>query len=135
MSRLAAPPAAAWVRVALQLNPYAYVIRHGHACGHASEDEYNAAIVAALRAASVGLVAITDHFRYLDSLSLAATVAASGISVLPAFEACTSEGVHLLVLLPDGTPTDKVQELIWKCELQDAEAVRATASLGPSATA
>jgi ABC-type cobalamin/Fe3+-siderophores transport system ATPase subunit len=133
MTQLAASPAAAWTRVALQVNPYEYIVRHGHACSQKSEKDYNDAVVAALSSEAVGLIAITDHFRYSGSLSLAAAAEAAGICVLPAFEACTSEGVHLLVLIVDGTSAAKVQEMIWACELHDAEATSPVSQLSGSA--
>ena len=133
MDDLGSPTAAAWVRVALQVNPYAYVIRHGHPCSASSEIDYNAELVASLVHENVGLIAITDHFRYDESLSLAAAAEAAGIHVIPAFEACTSEGIHLLVLLADGTPTTRVHESIWACELHDANAVSPVSKLSGSA--
>jgi hypothetical protein len=103
---LAAPAGARWYRVALKVNPYDY---HGRSAPHTKfpdEQSYNGATVSACRQWHIELIAITDHWRIRTAEGLARAAEASGITVLPGFEAVSSEGIHLLVLLsaaPDMT--------------------------------
>jgi hypothetical protein len=88
------PAGARFYRCALQVNPYAYTARHAKHSAYNTEQEYNAAIVAACIKEGVEVVGITDHFRIATSESLAAALTDAGIHVLLGFEASSSEGVQ-----------------------------------------
>lgn len=89
---------ARWVRCALQVNPYEYVVRHATPT-IADEASYNDQLVKALVAAGVELIAITDHYRVKSSQGLADAARASNITVLPGFEASTFGRCTFLVHL------------------------------------
>ena len=111
--------ASRWVRCALQVNPFAYLARHGVACDLPDEDSYNATLVAALCQSGVQLAAVTDHFRVTESESLLRDLHRAGITALPGFEANTSEGIHLLVIFDESTAIEQVSDAIKACKLHD----------------
>lgn len=113
---------AQFFRCALQVNPYAYTTRHAKHSAYKTEQEYNAAIVAACIKEGVEVVGITDHFRIATSESLAAALTDAGIHVLLGFEASSSEGVHLLCLFPGSTSSHELERMIGKCGVTDLEA-------------
>lgn len=118
---------------ALQVNPHAYVLRHpkdNQPFAAASQEDYDAAMVEAARDAGVEVVAITDHFRVDTSESLRTAFEAAGIVVFPGFEACSSEGVHLLCLHQPGTTLDRLQSLIGECRLRDPDEPSPQSQLG-----
>lgn len=130
-SRLGA--GARFFRCALQVNPYVYTERYakgGSDPAFASQEAYDAAMVEAARAADIQVVAITDHFRVEGSESLRTAFEAAGITVFPGFEACSSEGVHLLCLYPPGTSLSRVIEYIGQCSLRDRDAPSPQSQLG-----
>jgi DNA repair ATPase RecN len=108
---------ARFLRVALQVNSYPYLVANGIRSMYASEADYNAAIVAACRQSGVEAVAVTDHFRIQTSLKLIHELESAGIAVFPAFEAQTSDGVHVLVLFDPGTPHLEVERAIGACDV------------------
>lgn len=118
---------------ALQVNPYAYVLRHQEGTqpfAAASQEEYDAAMVEAALGAGIKVVAITDHFRVDQSQSLRAAFEAAGIVVFPGFEACSSEGVHLLCLHAPGTELSRLQSHIGECQLRDPDSPSPQSKLG-----
>jgi hypothetical protein len=66
------------------VNPFAYTKRHAKATTHATEEDYNAAIVAACLKEGIKVVAITDHFRIATSRNLAVRRAQTRFSSLSA---------------------------------------------------
>jgi energy-coupling factor transporter ATP-binding protein EcfA2 len=114
---------ARWVRCALQVNPYSYAVRHGRPSA-GSEAEYNAQLVEALLAAGVELIAITDHYRVQESVSLVAAARDAGITTLLGFEASTSEGVHWLCIFSEDCDAGTIDRRIGQCgvEADDAAA-------------
>lgn len=99
-------------RCALQVNPYEYTVRYGPAQhGFTNEPDYNAALVAALVAAEVTVIAVTDHWKARTGTQLIAAAEAAGITVFPGFEASTSQGHHVLCLFNPGTPIEKLDLL------------------------
>ena len=106
-----APWGARWVRCALQVNPYEYLVRHRKPVVE-NETDYNAQLVAALVAADVELIAITDHYRVRGSVGLAEAARAEGITALLGFEASTSEGVHLLCIFDEGCDVETIDRRI-----------------------
>lgn len=108
-----------WVRCALQVNPYGYTRRHGHDGGEKTEADYNTKLVQAMVGAGIELIAVTDHYRIAESVSLLEEARKSGIAALPAFEAATAEGLHFLVIFDEATEVGEIERTIGKCEIHD----------------
>jgi hypothetical protein len=106
---------ARWVRVALQINPFAYVGKNAPSTKFPNEAAYNAALVAELTKLGVGLIAITDHWRAQTARGLITACDSAGIDALPGFEANSSEGIHLLVVFPQDTEPGTVDAAIGAC--------------------
>ncbi len=95
---------AQFYRCALQVNPFSYTQENGKMQhGFTNEDDYNAALVAALTAAGVKVIAITDHWKARTAAGLRDVAEAAGITVFPGFEAATDLGHHVLYLFNPGT--------------------------------
>jgi hypothetical protein len=109
------PPGARFHRVALQVNPYAYLVRHAKAIPYENESEYNEAIVSACVRHEIEAVAVADHFRIESSQGLVTAARAAGIVVFPGFEAVSKEGVHLLCLFDPARPTREIERIIGGC--------------------
>lgn len=109
------PPGARFHRVALQVNPYAYLIRHAKATLYQDEPGYNDAIVSACRRHGIEAIAVADHFRIETSERLAAAARAAGIVVFPGFEAVSKEGVHLLCIFDPDRPVREIERIIGGC--------------------
>lgn len=122
MEALQKPNGSRFYRCALQVNPFEYGQRHAKASEFSSEGEYNDAMAAACRDNNIEVVAITDHFRYDASMSLAECLRASGVTVFPGFEANSSEGVHILCLFPPETTPSEMNALIGACDIRDPKA-------------
>lgn len=101
-------PGAQFVKCALQVNPWAYLVTNNKPQPFDNEDEYNAAMVQRCIHEKVNVVALTDHHRVRESLRLAAALETAGITVLPGFEATSQDGVHVLMIFPEGTDEDTV---------------------------
>ena len=87
-----------WVRVALQLNPYAYCVRYDKAGAElGSEEAYNKGLVQSLLDHGVKGVAITDHDEWASGAALADACRSAGIEVLPGVEV-VAQGVHVLCI-------------------------------------
>ena len=114
-----ASPATEWVRCALQVNPYAYVVRHGVVTEASDEADYNETLVQALVATGVALIAVTDHFGIAESATLLAAARKAGIVALPGFEASTVEGLHFLVIFEEEASPGEVERCIGKCDVRD----------------
>jgi len=115
LQRFPSDRGARFLRVALHVNPFAYLGKTGKATPFADEARYNAALVQALQDARVEAIGLTDHWHITSSRGLRAAAEAVGITVFPGFEATTAEGVHLLVLFDPGTPEDTIQGAIGAC--------------------
>ena len=116
---LGKPSGSRYYRCALQVNPFDYGQRHVKDTGFENEADYNDAMARACVDCGVHVVAITDHFRYDASISLADRLTAEGIIVFPSFEANASEGVHILCLFPPATTSSDMNALIGACDLRD----------------
>lgn len=93
---------ARFYRCALQVNPFDYTTQTGQRQhGFPDEPSYNQAMVAALVAADIQVIALMDHWKASTGAGLMAAAQASGIRVLPGFEASSREGVHLLCLFEE----------------------------------
>jgi DNA repair ATPase RecN len=106
---------ARWVRAGLQVNPFEYAGATGPRRHFEDEDAYNGALVDKCAAEGIELIAITDHWAVDTAKGLAAAAAERGITVLPGFEANTSEGIHLLVIFEAGTPFADINAAIGQC--------------------
>jgi len=106
---------ARYFRVALQVNPWAYVERRGRDPKPASsEGEYNEVLVAALRATGVEAIAVTDHDSVRSSASLMEAAHEAGIVAFPGFEVASKEGVHVLAVFPADRPLEAVDRALFK---------------------
>ena len=122
---------ARFFKCAFQVNPYAYKVRHSKKGDtFASPEEYDAAMVAAAQQARVDVIALTDHFRADTSETLRAALETVGIIVFPGFEACSSEGVHLLCLHAPGTDLQRMQSYIGECGVRDFDVESPQSRLG-----
>jgi energy-coupling factor transporter ATP-binding protein EcfA2 len=104
-------------RCAFQVNPFDYGQRHAKNTGYENEDEYNNAMVKACIENDIKIVAITDHFKFDSSITLAESFRANGITVFPGFEANSSEGVHILCLFSPETTVSDMNNLIGACDI------------------
>ena len=111
------PKGACFFKCALQVNPFAYVKRHGYpsAARFKNEDEYNAAIVASCQQQGIEVIAVTDHYRIDSAESLIEKVRSSGLKVFPGFEAVTKDGVHLLCLFDLDVDAQYIGKVIANC--------------------
>jgi energy-coupling factor transporter ATP-binding protein EcfA2 len=106
---------ARWMRVALQVNPYGYQGKNQPSTHYPDEAAYNAALIAELRRNSIEVIGITDHWCAQTARGLIDACEAAGVVALPGFEANSREGVHLLVLFPQGTDLGVVDAAIGAC--------------------
>lgn len=108
-------PGAAWVRAALQVNPFEYVGNPSPRSQFADEAAYNSALLDECERLGVGMLAVTDHWCASSAAGLIAAGVNRGVTVLPGFEANSSEGVHLLVIFEFGTDLDQITQAIGAC--------------------
>lgn len=113
------PSGSRFFRCAFQVNPFEYGRRHAKNGGLDTEEEYNDEMARACLENGIKIVAITDHFRFDTSVSLARRLKSDGITVFPAFEANSCEGVHLLCLFPPETTASEMNTLIGACDIPD----------------
>lgn len=116
---LGKPKGSQFYRCAFQVNPFEYGKRHSKDAGIPSEGDYNDAMAKACRDNGIQVVAITDHFRFDASVSLAERLRADGITVFPGFEANSSEGVHILCIFSPSTTASEMNALIGACDVRD----------------
>jgi DNA repair ATPase RecN len=116
------PAGARFYRVALQVNPFAYLKRHAKATHHADEAAYNEGIVAACLDQQIEAIAVTDHFRIHTSQELTRAAREAGIEVFPGFEAVTKEGVHWLCLFDPSRSPNEIERIIGECGVRDLDA-------------
>ena len=114
------PRGARYFRCALQVNPFEYVKRHGQTTTYQSENEYNSAIVDKCLELEIEVIAVTDHYRVKDSISLVRTARNKGLYAFMGFEAVTKEGVHVLCLF-DHDDVQKIERIIGQCGIRDTE--------------
>jgi DNA repair ATPase RecN len=115
------PHGARFRKVALQVNPFAYLVRHKKATAYTSEQEYDDAIVAACLEQQIEAIAITDHYRVLESKGLDAAAREAGITAYRGFEAVSKEGVHLLCLFDPERPFEEIDRIIGECGVPHEE--------------
>lgn len=112
---LAMPGGARWRRAALQVNPYAYHAANNRQSFADNQAEYDSELTAAIVAADVEVVGITDHWRVRESQTLREAMTEAGVIVFPGFEATSAEGVHVLVLFDPASTVDDVERRISEC--------------------
>jgi hypothetical protein len=115
------PPGARFHRIALQVNPFDYLVRYGKQTSYQNEASYNEAIISACVRQGVEAIAVTDHFRIVTSKGLIASARSASIAAFPAFEAVTKDGVHLLCLFDPSRSTDEIERIIGQCGVHSAK--------------
>lgn len=113
-------PGAHWIRVALQVNPYAYKGKNEPSKSFGSEDDYNKALLDECERLGISVIAVTDHWCVDSASGLISAANGRGIVALPGFEANSSEGVHILVIFEAGTKASTVNAAIGACGVQPA---------------
>jgi PHP family Zn ribbon phosphoesterase len=107
---------AEYLKVALQVNPYQYLIKNGKRSKYQTEAAYNKAIVASLVENDIDMIAVTDHWSIADSLALLEEARENGIVALPGFEVESSDGVHVLCIFDDATTLEEIERCIGACQ-------------------
>lgn len=118
---LAAERGARFYKCAFQVNPYDYVRQHVPASRYTNETEYNEAIVAALVAAGIEVIAVTDHHNIRSASTLIAAAEAAGIATFPGFELESKEGIHFLAIFERGTPENEVDRILGDCGIHKGD--------------
>lgn len=122
------PNGARFYRCALQVNPFAYLSRHSKRTSFRTEEEYNAAIVAACQEADIEVIGVTDHYRVDESKGLVQAARAAGLFAFSGFEAVSKDGVHFLCLV-DPDKDGVLERFIGECAVHDTKAASPTGSL------
>ena len=125
---LALPNGARFYRCALQVNPFAYLVRHNISTPIQSEDEYNEAIIEACLETKTEVIGVTDHYRIADSRNLIAAAREAGLWAFSGFEAVTKDGVHFLCLF-DPHKDDHLERFIGECGIHDSSELSPTGNL------
>src|SRR5260370_30037639 len=122
------PNGARFYRCALQVNPFAYLRRHNKKTAFRTEEEYNAAIIAACLETGIEVIGVTDHDRVHESAGLVQAARAAGIFAFSGFEAVTKDGVHFLCLF-DPDKDGMLERFIGDCGVHDTQAASPTGAL------
>ncbi len=112
------PDGARFYRCALQVNPFAYLVRHNKPTSFHSEAAYNAAIVQACLDIGIKVIGVTDHYRVKYSTNLVRAARDAGLWAFSGFEAVTKDGVHFLCLF-DPDKDDMLERMIGDCGIHD----------------
>lgn len=126
---LVLPSGARFYKCALQVNPFAYLARHGKTTTYGSEAAYNTAIIAACQDAGIEVIGVTDHYRVQESAGLIAAARAAGLYAFNGFEAVTKDGVHFLCLFDFDRDARSLERCIGECGIQDTAAASPTGNL------
>ncbi len=114
------PDGARFYRCALQVNPFAYLARHGKQTLFQSESDYNKAMVEACLANEIEVIGVTDHYRVQESWSLVRAARDAGIRSFGGVEAVSKEGVHFLCLF-DPEKDEDVERFIGSCGIRNSD--------------
>ena len=125
---LGLPNGARFHRCALQVNPFSYLRRHNKRTAFKSEDEYNKATIEACLERTIEVIAVTDHYRVRQSVSLVHAARNRGLWAFSGFEAVTKDGVHFLCLF-DPDKDESLETFIGKCGIHNTEVSSPTGSL------
>lgn len=109
LTTLNLPDGAHFHRCALQVNPWAYVVRHNESTTSTTEAEYDAALVEACRQSGTQVVGLADHHSVDTAISLRAALEAAGVVVFPGFEVRCKDGVQMQVLFEPGSTEDDMK--------------------------
>jgi hypothetical protein len=112
------PSGARFYRCALQVNPFAYLVRHKKGTAFKTEEDYNAAIVAACHESGIEVIGVTDHYRVDESVALLKAARAAGLFAFGGFEAVAKDGVHFLCLF-DPDKDAVLERFIGDCGIRD----------------
>ena len=123
---LTLPNGARFYRCALQVNPFAYLIRQNKQTTFANEVDYNAAIVTTCKDQGIEVIAVTDHYRIKDSAGLVQAARDAGIFAFKGFEAVTKDGVHFLCLFDPSKADRFLERCIGECGVHDENALSPT---------
>ena len=122
------PSGARFYRCALQINPFAYLKRHGKQTSFESESSYNKAIIETCTELRIKVIGVTDHYRIQDSRDLLEAARHAGIWAFGGFEAVTKDGVHFLCLF-DPDKDKYLERYIGDCGVHDHDQESPTGSL------
>lgn len=125
----ALPNGARFYRCALQVNPFAYQLRHPKPSKRQfeTETEYNTAIIAACHQQGVEVIAVTDHYRIRGSMSLLHAAREAGLIAFGGFEAKAKGEVHFLCLF-DPDKDDRLERYIGECGVHGDDELSPTGS-------
>ena len=113
------PGGARFFRCALQVNPFAYLQRHGKQHDFGNEEGYNKALIDALVTAGVEVISVADHYRVRTCQSLIVRAQERGLRVFPGFEAVSKDGVHFLCIFDINTPIDRLERYLGQLGIHD----------------
>jgi predicted ATPase len=102
------------------VNPFAYLTRHNKQTKFRTEEEYNAAIVAACQEAGIEVIGVTGHYRVQHSIGLVKAARMAGLFAFSGFEAVTKDGVHFLCLF-DPDKDSFLERFIGECGVRDRQ--------------
>ena len=128
LAALKLPNGARFYRCALQVNPFAYLVRHSKPTDFTSEDDYNAKIVQTSLESGIEVIAVTDHYRVKHSASLVRAARDAGLFAFSGFEAVPKDGVHFLCLF-DPDKDEALERHIGECGIRDSDQPSPTGSL------
>lgn len=114
------PSGARFYRCALQVNPFAYLTTQKKKTTFSSEEAYNDAIIEACLENKIEVIAVPDHHRVKDSLSLVHAAREANLYAFLGCEAVSKDGVHFLCLF-DPDKDDNLERFIGECGVRDSE--------------
>lgn len=113
------PSGARFFKCALQVNPYAYLERHGKQTAFKDEETYNRALIEAFQQHDIEVLGVADHYKIGTSISLIRAAREAGLTVFPGFEATTKDGVHFLCLFDPNRSVKEIERIIGDCGVHD----------------
>lgn len=102
------PNGAAFFRCALQVNPHHYAARFRGQQPSGDSEAYTKAVIEKAIELGISVLAITDHSDVSTVPLFQRLAAGTDLHVFPGFELVSSEGVHVLCIYPEGTPSDQL---------------------------
>jgi DNA repair ATPase RecN len=117
------PSGARFFKCALQVNPFAYLVRHKKVTNFSDEVAYNRTLIETCIAEGIEVLGVTDHYRIGESAGLIDAATAAGIVVFPGFEAVSKDGVHFLCLFNPGSDIAAIERKIGDCGIHDFKQV------------
>ncbi len=120
---------ARYVRCALQVNPWGYLVRHAKTGEYDDAATYHRAVVDACISEGIGAIAVADHHTLESAVPLLELAASRGIVAYPGFEARTKDGVHLLCIFDPSTDRREIERHLGELRLTAAAGHEESASL------